>query len=59
MTNFDYIKTLSLDEFCDLRLNGCHTCIYKDEDCQKNEETSCGEGFKKWLGLEREVEINE
>lgn len=55
MTNYEKIKTMTIDEFMDFVMScGCQTCIFEHGDLKCADSRLCSEGIKKWL--ESEVE---
>lgn len=53
MTNYEKIKTTTIDEFMNFVMNcGCQTCIYEQDGLKCTGSRPCSEGIKKWLESE-------
>lgn len=53
MTNFEWIKTLSIEDLIDERILSCETCAYKN-NCMDDNAKSCSYGWNLWLKSEHE-----
>lgn len=51
MNNFEWIKSLSIEDLVDERILSCVTCIYKG-DCIGDITKSCSYGWDQWLKSE-------
>ena len=58
MTNYEKIKSMSIDEMANLLGNECEFCVCFNEPFLKCSR-SCNEGVKKWLESEAETEEND
>lgn len=52
MTNYERIKTMSVEEIEGLLRGDCNHCIYRGKDCIHNREMQCTDGAIKWLNSE-------
>lgn len=55
MNNFEWIKSLSIEDLVDERILSCVTCIYKG-DCIGDITKSCSYGWDQWLKSEHKEE---
>lgn len=55
MTNFEYLKTLSIEDFVEsgIVISPCNMCVYAHVHCDM-EIPTCLRGTKAWLAQERE-----
>ena len=53
MTNFEWIKSLSLEELVDERILCCYACVYHG-DCIDDNTKSCSYGINLWLKSQHE-----
>lgn len=55
ITNFEYLKTLSIEDFVESGIVSapCDMCVYAYSDCDR-ETPTCLRGTKAWLGLEKD-----
>lgn len=56
MTNYEYIKTLGLNELAEFIASviPCEYCNHKTiADCKDSKHRTCAGGFEKWLKAER------
>ena len=51
MTNFEWLKSLSIEEIVDERILSCSTCIYKG-NCEEDKTKTCSYGWNQWLKSE-------
>ena len=60
MTNFEYLKTLSIKNFAESGIVSapCDMCVYAYSDCDR-ETPTCLRGTKAWLAQEHKEEIGE
>ena len=54
MTNYEYVKAMSVEEFEGLLRGDCNRCIYRGKDCIHHPEMQCTDGVIKWLCSEVE-----
>ena len=59
MTNFEYLKTLSIEDFVESGIvtAPCGMCVYEQCDCDM-ETPMCLKGTKAWLTQEHKEEVS-
>ena len=49
MTNYERIKSMSIEQLAKMLDGECQFCAYDGEDCMFNHDIHCEEGCIKWL----------
>lgn len=57
MTNFEWLKSLSIENLIDERVLSCNTCIYKG-NCEDDKKSTCSYGWDQWLKSNHKEEID-
>ena len=59
MTNYDWLKTLSVEDLAEIIRHKCRLCIFYNDDCSCGGELDCIEGISAWLREEHKEKHKE